>query len=862
MAANDARWATVSVQVPETLVQTVDVLDTLIGALLALLEATRSVLDVVKGLLVGLIDPISVIVDAAIAEIEGLVQDIRQIGIYVSGDFNAEYPFDTLLGGYAAYERRMAARLVDRSDPTRPNFSSRTTVVAVFLYASFDTTAIAEALAFISQVKAFFGLTKSPRAYTTPTGLGVVYGASNTPGGAFKSAMEILQNGTAPTKAIVSWQMAPPANSGTIAWPLPAPPGFLVEVSTIPDGITLAYMTPSARASIDADGIQHQSVGLIFDPDGQPFRLYGGASVLDVGDLGWSYLNGVYEPPVDVGATRLYGCVSAADSVVIPPNALYIEGKHVLQRAFFLDTADFLGVNLAAPGQQFSITLDAEDMPYGATFEDVGDGSVQVTIDNEPAREVYVRVSALTADVVPGSDPRATTFYWSINQTNVVAGQVGAARLSVGQDVASSAKGVPSSALKVTFPSEQTAAYLEIVATALAVLVLSRADLVAQGSPSSSDPPMYQLDTAGEPTGLEDLARYLVPLLVGPNTARFFNKPGIDPVSFRSKLLVACRAVANQLLELTGPLPTSVEQFILENANVTLASGALKSLADVTWSDLDSDFPVDASILESLDPTTDDGGNPFAGIAPNPLSLHHDPALIAYRIGGLSIPLKREPGFLTTNEYDVGGMGTGSADYSPVLYEIAGPRITMSFCRNVLLSNPSMLSTAATVLSVAAAPYAGSGSSGDGAWFTYRLFPQGLPPVEAALTEIIGFLQSIKAGVAGVTDAISAYIEFVEARILELEAVLRRIQSLLDITLSIQVPSAAGLVVVASGTDGVLQSLITSDDKPQDTALTMARINAAGEAEKSGAYGAGVVLLAGGLPTSLLELLQAMFSES
>lgn len=853
----NSEWGTVQVQLPESITAVAEVLDSLIGALIAILQVVRAVLDVVKALLVGLLDPLATIIDAAISEIEGLLNDVRQIGVYVSGDLDMSYPYDTLLGGYQAYERRMIARLVDRNDPTRPAFSSRSGVVAVFLYASFDSTAIAEALAFISQVKAFFGLFGKPKSYTIPTGLSVTYGASSTSLGAFKSAAEILKSGSAPTKANIQWQMAPPANSGTVSWPLPVPPGFIIEVSTVPEGLTLAYMTPAPRAAKDTEGTQHQMVGLVFDPDGKPFRLYGGAGIFDTGDLGWDQIGSAFDPPSRDGATRLYAVRTAADGVPIPLDALYVEGEHVLQRTFFLNTADFLGVNLAAPGQQFSYTLDAADMPFGATFEANTDGSVTVTLDDARAQEVYVRVSAVTSDVEAGSGAKATNFYWQLNQANVVAGQVGVARLAVGGGLAASVKSDPSAALKITFPSQQTADYLAVVTTALVVMVLSRSDLVAQGSPEDADPPMYQLDTAGEPTGLEDLARYLVPMVTGPNTGRFFRKPGLNPVSFRGKLLVACRAVANRLLEQSGPLPTSVEAFVVDNAVVTTTTGASRSLADVTWADLGFEG-VDSTIMGSLDTTTSEGSDPFSGVAPNPLSIYQDPSQIDWRIGGLSISLERKPGFTTRSpEFDIGGMGTGSADYSPILYTIAGSQITMGFCRNVLLANPTVLSVSATVLGIAAAPL--TRTSGEGAWIARRLFPQGIPPVDAAMAEIIGFLQSIRAGIQGVTDAIVAYIEFVEARILELEALLRRISSLLDIIVSINVPSASGLVVVASGTDGVLQALVTSENKPQDTALTASRINAAGEVEKAGAYGTGVVMLAGGLPTSLLELLQAIF---
>ena len=52
--------------------------------------------------------------------------------------------------------------------------------------------------------------------------------------------------------------------------------------------------------------------------------------------------------------------------------------------------------------------------------------------------------------------------------------------------------------------------------------------------------------------------------------------------------------------------------------------------------------------------------------------------------------------------------------------------------------------------------------------------------------------------------------------------------------------------VTGQGTDGVLQGLVSAEDKPSDSVTS---------------YGAGMVFLAGGLPTLILEIIQAFFPE-
>ena len=239
MADTGARWVTVQVQLPSTVTAVASVLDSLVGALLAVLSVVQAALDVVKAFLPGTLDPIAAIVAGLISEVEQLLGDLREIGVFVSGDLNPQHPFDELLGGFQAYERRMVARLTDRADATRPDFSSGTTVVGVFLYESFAASDTREALAFIDRIKAFLSVDGAPQANPVPVGLEVSYGAATTGAGLFGVTSDAFSQNEVPSVANVRWRLAPPPGAGAVSWPLPAPAGFLVEVSTVPDGLTL-----------------------------------------------------------------------------------------------------------------------------------------------------------------------------------------------------------------------------------------------------------------------------------------------------------------------------------------------------------------------------------------------------------------------------------------------------------------------------------------------------------------------------------------------------------------------------------------------------------------------------------------------
>ena len=54
-------------------------------------------------------------------------------------------------------------------------------------------------------------------------------------------------------------------------------------------------------------------------------------------------------------------------------------------------------------------------------------------------------------------------------------------------------------------------------------------------------------------------------------------------------------------------------------------------------------------------------------------------------------------------------------------------------------------------------------------------------------------------------------------------------------------PSFSGLLLVENGTDGITKGLVTAGNKPSDTPLS---------------YGGGVLIMAGGLPVILAEILE------
>lgn len=819
-------WTVVQPGIPQFIQDVADAINSFVNVLLAVLNVLLTVLNIIKALLVGFLDPLVALVEAIISEVEAILKDLRQLGVYISGDLKPEWPYDNWLGGFAGYQRRMITRLVDRTDPTRPDFSSRSACLAVFFYVSVDISQILLIIQFINFIKRLFGEEPEGRALPTAAGLEVTYGLDGAAPDAFGGIFAKLKAGGAGAvinQANVKWALAPPGGTGPVNWPLPAPKGFLLEVSTIKDGLYVAYETPAQNA--DSKGAVRVS-GLMAGPDGKVFKLYGGSDQVDIGDLAGTAFSG---DPAD-RSSRLYGFVDAGSNMPIPIDALKDGDKYLLQRTFYFPTYEEEGASARVnPGQGFNAILTAEDMPYHADFTVNGEGELELDSSSvTQAKTVYVRVTAVSEDI-----QSATEWKWTTSANEIHSQEPSTPRFRITGETANLTeqdRGPTSAPLEVTFPGTLTKDYLDTVTAALLVLVLSRSDLVVP-----EDLTVFQPGAAASATGLEDIAKYLVPQIVGNNAQKFFRKD-MTPSDFRHNILRRCQLLANNMYARTGHMGDTIEGLVIEQ-------GA--ELLSFKWSNVNSSYPP-MTILESVSEEATRSYSYGVGINPINIGLSSTQTTLSRTRLGADY-CSRSPGFKakSTIIHTLFIMGGGSADYSPVVYYYTGPYAGgVAFCRNVFLEhdNGVLLTQAAAVLNIAAGPMMMAGQ--EGAWIAKRLLPQGIPPVEQFLDQIMAWMRAIQAGLQSIIDTIIAYIEFLEARILEIEALIRRINALIQALLAFQVPKAAALVVAANGTDGVLQALVTADNAPSDD---------------SDAYGAGVVLMAGGLPTALLEILQLFF---
>jgi len=284
--------------------------------LIAALEIASMALEIIKAYLICFLDPLLALVKAIIAEIRAFLRDLSALGVYITGDFpiygsgylgdfgpkpswnnTMVWPLKELIGGFTAAERRIIGKLSNRADPGRPDVSPRTKVLAIAFYVTADFTGI---YSMIRAIRAFIALFKM--SAPTDGGLprlslgGLAYGNESTGSlsdvSNFFEAQYDAPYGQPPALFSIDWTLnQPAAGEFGITFPTPGPPGFLIEVSTLPGGLPIFLERKSETDSApktNSTGQRIMATEIIpvqnAPKDKTQLILYGGADQLAVDD--------------------------------------------------------------------------------------------------------------------------------------------------------------------------------------------------------------------------------------------------------------------------------------------------------------------------------------------------------------------------------------------------------------------------------------------------------------------------------------------------------------------------------------------------------------------------------------------------
>jgi len=869
-------WQTISLEIPDFLEPVREAIDAFFSFLIQILNILLQVLEILKVFATGLLDPLIALIEAIRDLIEALLNDLRQLGIYIHGDFYAlEGPdFQALKGGYLTYEGRMVARLQDTQDPNRPDISEFSTCIAVFLFVQTDIRGINRIVQLIRSILSLFNRQYPlPRMQNRVVNIQATYGYDGATifsfnKGFFRSELfdkespdDSINN---PYNAVnLTWQMAPIPGAPFPDTPIMPPAGFLVEFSTLEQPIKLVAERVIEGSAQDMD-LQNQpaktEVVELLNEDEEPILLRGGAQQLDIsGSINFNDAVD-FQGEFKSDAVRVYGLRNLNDQSPIPLDLLQEGDKNFIQKTFFVPLAQ----NLFFPGKGFGATFLFDDMPFAADFElNTGlipgqKGRVQRRNDNRQPERFFVRVRAVNRSV-----RSATDYQYSIN-TNVLRDRDGpVAGMKSPSEVDFNDAGPPSDVTPILFPDASTQLYLRAVGEALAVMALARADLplLLGRNGSVGFPPIGPLkDGTVDPywetyegrtnksTQLEQIAKFMMIRITGRRQIKkFFEKAGSSPAQFRRKLFINCINYTNRLLTQNLPPLAARDLAIaraedLLNFQIAFTENGYQVSTDPNFSSFFEDLPS-GTPLELLQ-----DNDLQQGIAPNPLSLGIGDSRAAERIRGdinNETVLAREPHFFFAAPPG-STVGRGSVDMAPVVYSRSNNQLEqIDFFRNLVPD--SVYEGAAFVLQVAAGPAVRPQERG---WIAFRVFPQGIPAIDRFFDQILSLLRSIQAAIESIAETIVRYIEFLQSRIRELQAFLNRINALIQRLLRFffSITPAAGLVVVAPGTDGITTALIGSQNKPIGPPNP-----------ESDSYGGGIVLFAGGIPNLAIDVFRALF---
>jgi len=658
MADDTGQWGTVSFAIPDFLEDVRDAVNDFAELLVAALEIINVALEFVKAFAKGFLDPIGAILDILIDEITGILRDMRQVGLYLTGDWSLlAWPPEDLRGGFGGYENRMIARLADRKDPTRPELSSKTKVLGFFGYLSADASEYERLLNFITSFTEMFNLNFWPDSsrLPIPTIQDTLYGPDAANVFNFDSLTKTLTTfDSPPQNCRITWITKPASQKNPLnPFPVLGPTGYLVTVSTLPKGIQLRYGRAKGNTDKkDKDGkdgtkVQPREYGAVLDKNGVPIVLHGGAEMLDFNGSDFEFNSNIDTStgaPED-GACQVFGMLDATSNEVIPlealgptTDALGVPGdgrgsEFLLQRTFLIESDVALAQWFAG---EYSTVLSLDDMPLEVEWEAGFEGGVAIKAGSQkPATTYYARVFAVGKEIAEGTALPQWHFNATEFRTNVwKSGQP----FIIGMKSGNAAIGLPSQPRQLTFVSANTKDYLHALETALLILVLARVDLptldeigqkskvVAQGY---KDGLWAGQQFALKATGLEE-SRSLLRIMF-PSLDEMV-KPAQTPGKWRADLHMRVRQLALDIYERTGPMPGAEKSVVESTENLrgvtwadlldldqNTSSGEEESPGSQIYKERLTDLGGDPStpLMTALDPETEGSGDLEFGPAPN-----------------------------------------------------------------------------------------------------------------------------------------------------------------------------------------------------------------------------------------------------
>lgn len=905
----DGQWGTLAFEVPDFLETMRDSINSVAEILVAALDIVLAALNLGKAYLVAFLDPVAALVQALVDELEGLLRDFQQVGLYMTGDWKLlEWPFRDLEGGFGNYERRMIGRLTDRTDPTRPDIPSTANVLGIFFYLSVDISDIQRLIRFVITLIKFFNQSYLPGSQPVPTITDIKYGADGATILQPASLSDYFQKmgaKTPPNIAQVKWVVNSPDQNAYNPFPALPSEGFIVTVSTIKDGIPIVFDRPTGTGKVEdlnGEKIQARETGVVRDAMGRPVVLHGGADMLNLyPEL--AYNAAIEDGKLKDGSARVYGLLPDGSplplelldgyfqkSFFVPIGAVASQWMAGNEYIYTLRASDMPKIAKLKTESNGTISLDGSGIPASTLYvrvasctKEIGSGSDFYKYD----------LKTLAPAIEPTGVTPSVTMFQNVEVSD-------ASAFSEARPVV-----FPNAFTKDYLEALQTA----LVVLFLSRPDLTPLDEIwgtlteVQREAVESGAQVFN-HVAIERCQLEKM-QHLAGLLYSDYPQKVEQR-GVSIKKFRKDLLNQVRRVASDIYAKTGPMPAAEEAIVRQTKELrTLTWNEIFRTTHPELMDDPLGSMANLTILESLQSFDSNVGlalNPYSmGLTErvsNALFYVDDlvqdrlPQMMEVTVGSSeeipddTVPAGEVPAFMASlppallpiyekciesdgsikvpDEYKPyltnlwGSLRKeGSADVSPVFFVNKPAFETISigdekpidtgvfYTRSLFAKGMGgqILQQSAIALSVAGA--AMTRPVADGEWLSLRFFDT-FPSFSEFLQQLVNWVKSVEGSIQSIVDTILKYIEFVEARIIDIQQLIERINSLLQTMLgfAFKIPKCSALFLTAAGTEGLVSGLVSAKDKPTDSPL---------------AYGAGIAVVIPFGPVFIMDMLRAIF---
>lgn len=270
-----------------------DITDPVFDVLLTSLTLAQQALRFLITLLNAIELPIIQLLDEIIQSLESLKRDLANAGVYFTWDKEILKVFEDpylLKGGYKAFEQRMVKKLTNISDPTRPDFSRYSKVVALVAHAGGPVSATADIVkALKSFIDLFTGGGGSEDSLPRPSNVEVGYFKEYDSGIVSNLEPQDIDKDNIPSGIRVKWNIFGRQNPKDFfpSFVIP-PPYFWVIVSTRPkviEGVkrfrVKDFVSDEDRGKVVVSKVpigdsksylQSDMIGLIKNPDADDFK--------------------------------------------------------------------------------------------------------------------------------------------------------------------------------------------------------------------------------------------------------------------------------------------------------------------------------------------------------------------------------------------------------------------------------------------------------------------------------------------------------------------------------------------------------------------------------------------------------------